>query len=101
MRLNIIPGGPQPPDLSMYPESEWEAVLTAYIAKRKPFTNRDRHRQVKKSNLEAELSANVNGDQIEQLCPMSKVENHRLVEGDTFKNNMSYNYNFTLAMRQI
>jgi hypothetical protein len=35
MQMNIIPGGPQPPDLSMNPESEQQAVLDAYIAKRK------------------------------------------------------------------
>jgi hypothetical protein len=26
-RMNIIPSGPQPPDLSMYPESEQRVVL--------------------------------------------------------------------------
>ena len=31
------------------------------------------------------MSATVSADQIEQLRPMSVVENHRLVEGDTFK----------------
>ena len=31
-QMNIIPGGPQPPDLSMYPDSEQQAVLDAYIA---------------------------------------------------------------------
>jgi hypothetical protein len=41
---------------------------------------------VKKSKLEAKLSATVSGAQIEQLHPMSKVETHRLLEGDTFKN---------------
>jgi hypothetical protein len=42
-RMNIIPGGPQPPDLSMYPESEQQAVWDAYTAKRKLFTDRNRH----------------------------------------------------------
>ena len=31
------------------------------------------------------MSATVSADQIEQLRPMSVVENHRLVEGDIFK----------------
>jgi hypothetical protein len=83
--MNIIPGGPKPPDLSKYPKSEQEAVLAAYLTKRKKFTNRDCHRRVKKSKSEAK-SATVSGAQISQLCPMSEVENHRLLEGDTFKN---------------
>jgi hypothetical protein len=49
--MNIIPGGPEPPDLSKYPESEWDAVLATYLIKRKAFTNRDRHRRVKKIKL--------------------------------------------------
>ena len=86
-RMNIIPGGPQPPDLTMYPESEHEAVLDAYIAVRKKFTDKDRHARVKKMNSEAKLSATtVKGDQNEQLRPMSVVEGNRLVDGDTFKN---------------
>ncbi len=85
-RINIIPGGPEPPDLSKYPKSEQDAVLAAYLIKMKPFTDRDCHRCVKKSKLEAKLSATVSGAQIEQLHPMSKVETHRLLEGDTFKN---------------
>jgi hypothetical protein len=84
--MNIIPGGPEPPNLSKYPESERDAVLAAYLVKRKAFTNRDRHRREKKSKSEAKLSATVSGAQIEQLRPMSKVETHRLLEGDTFKN---------------
>ncbi len=86
LQMNIIPGGPKPPDLSKYPESEQEAVLAAYLTKSKAFTDRDCHRCVKKSMLEVKLSATVSGAQIEQLRPMSKVENHRLLEGDTFKN---------------
>ncbi len=65
--MNIIPGGPEPPDLSKYPESERDAVLAAYLIKRKAFTNRDHHRRVKKSKLEAKLSGTVSGAQIEQL----------------------------------
>ena len=70
----------------MYPKSEQQAVLDAYIAKRKSFTDRDRHQRVKKKNSEAKLSATVSADQIDQLRPMSVVENHCLVKGDTFKN---------------
>jgi hypothetical protein len=84
--MNIIPGGPEPPDLSKYPESERDAVLAAYLVKRKAFTDRDCHRRVKKSKLEAKLSGTVSGAQIEQLRPISEVETHRLLEGDTFKN---------------
>ncbi len=86
LQMNIIPGGPEPPDLSKYPKSEQDAVLAAYLVKRKAFTNRDCHRCVKKSKLEAKLSATVIGAQFEQLRPMSKVETHCLLEGDTFKN---------------
>jgi hypothetical protein len=85
-RMNIIPGGPEPPDLSKYPKSEQDAVLAAYLVKRKAFTDRDRHRRAKKSKSEAKLTGPVSGAQIEQLRPMSKVETHRLLEGDTFKN---------------
>jgi hypothetical protein len=84
--MNIIPGGPEPPDLSKYPESERDAVLAAYLVKRKAFTDRDCHRCVKRSKSEALLSTTVSGAQIEQLHPMSKVETHYLLEGDTFKN---------------
>jgi hypothetical protein len=85
-RMNIIPGGPEPPDLSKYSESEQDAVLAAYLVKRIAFTKRDCHRCVKKSKSEAKLSATVSGAQIEQLRPMSEVETHHLLEGDTFKN---------------
>jgi hypothetical protein len=84
--MNIIPGGPEPPDLSKYPKSERDAVLAAYLVKRKAFTDRDPHRRRKKNKLEAKLSATISGAQIEQLHPMSEVETHRLLEGDTFKN---------------
>ncbi len=86
LQMNIIPGGPELPDLSKYPECERDAVLAAYLVKRKVFTNRDCHRRVKKSKWEAKLSATVSDAQIEQLRPMSEVETHRLLEGDTFKN---------------
>ncbi len=43
--MNIIPGGPEPPDLSNYPKSERDAVLAAYLVKRKAFTDRDCHRR--------------------------------------------------------
>jgi hypothetical protein len=86
LQMNIIPGGPEPPNLSKYFKSERDAVLAAYLVKRKAFTNRDCHRHMKKSKLEAKLSATVSGAQIEQLRPMSKVETHHLLEGDTFKN---------------
>jgi hypothetical protein len=84
--MNIIPGGPEPPDLSKYPKSERDAVVAAYLVKRKAFTDRDCHRYVKKSKSEAKLSATVSGAQIEQLRPMSEVEIHYLLEGDAFKN---------------
>ncbi len=84
--MSIIPGGPEPPDLSKYPESERDAVLATYLVKRKAFTNWDCHRLVKKSKSEAKLSATVSGAQIEQLHSMSEVETHCLLEGDTFKN---------------
>jgi hypothetical protein len=70
----------------MYPKSEQQAVVDAYTAKRKSFTDRDCHQRVKKKNLEAKLSTTVSADQIQQLRPMSVVEAHRLVEVDTFKN---------------
>ncbi len=84
--MNIIPGGPEPPNLSKYPKPERDAVLAAYLVKRKAFTNRDCHRHVKKSKSEAKLSGTVSGVQIEQLQCMSEVETHCLLEGDTFKN---------------
>jgi hypothetical protein len=70
----------------MYPESEQQAVLDAYTANRKLFTDRSHHQRVKNKNSEANLSATVSADQIEQLRPMSRVEAHRLVDGDSFKN---------------
>jgi hypothetical protein len=60
-QMNIIPGGPEPPDLSKYPKSEQDAVLAAYLVKRKAFTDKDCHRCVKKSKLEAKLSGTVSG----------------------------------------
>jgi hypothetical protein len=84
--MNIIPGGPEPPDLSKYPKSEQDAVLAAYLFKRKALTDMDCHRRVKKNKSEAKLSAIVSGAQIEKLHPMSEVETHCLLEGDAFKN---------------
>ncbi len=61
-------------------------MLDVYTAKRKSFTDRNHHQRVKKKNSEAKLSATVSADKIEQLCPMSVVDHHRLVDGDLFKN---------------
>ncbi len=72
-QMNIIPGGLEPPNLSKYPKSERDAVLAAYHAKRKAFTNRDRHRHVKKSKMEAKLSATVSGDQIDNCIPCPRL----------------------------
>jgi hypothetical protein len=43
-RKTIIPGGPQPPDLSNYPESERDSVWGKYVKARKKYADDERHK---------------------------------------------------------
>ena len=81
-RRNLLPGGPQPPDLSMFPESERQSVWATYKQARKKYTDEERQRRLKQQRG----YTGVSGDQSEQLRPMSEVETFRLNEGQIFQN---------------
>ena len=46
-RKTIIPGGPQPPDLSNYSESERSSVWGKYVKARKRYVDDERHKRLK------------------------------------------------------
>lgn len=72
-RKNLIPGGPQPPDLSNYPESERKKVWDDYVAKRKKYTDGARHNRVMKNrSIATSSSKTFLGCQNEQLRPISE-----------------------------
>ncbi len=50
-RKTIIPGGPQPPDLSNYPESEHSSIWGKYVKARKKYVDDERHKQLKANKL--------------------------------------------------
>jgi len=81
MRRNLVPGGPQPPDLTMFPESERDAVWAKYKKARKKYVDDERLKRLKKQKS----FVGVSGDQSEQLRPMTEVENNRLIEGQIFQ----------------
>ena len=85
-RKNIVPGGPQPPDLLTYPESEREKVWNDYVVKRRKFTDEARKTRMKNTksiSLSSSSSTSFCGWQNEQLRPMSEVETNRLEMGHT------------------
>jgi hypothetical protein len=81
-RRNLLPGGPQPPDLTMFPESERNAVWAKYKKARKKYADDERQKRLKKQRA----YVSVSGDQSEQLRPMTEVEKYRLTEGQIFQN---------------
>ena len=46
-RKTIILGGPQPPDLSNYPESERSSIWGKYVKARKKYVDDERHKRLK------------------------------------------------------
>jgi len=84
-RRNLIPGGPQPPDLDMFPESERGAVWTKYKKERKKYCDNERQKRLRTQNADGEGFVGVSGDQSEQLRPMTEVEKYRLIDGQIFK----------------
>ena len=87
-RKPIIPGGPQPPDLSNYPEeSQRKAVWGKYVRERKKYCDQERHKRIRQQkSVSADDNTNLHtGDQTEQLRTMSEVEKGRLLEGQVFR----------------
>jgi sRNA-binding carbon storage regulator CsrA len=84
-RKTIIPGGPQPPDLSNYPESEHSSVMGKYVKARKKFVDDERHRRLKTQKSTTKGGGHLSGDQTEQLRPMAEVEKSRLSAGNIFR----------------
>jgi len=80
-RRNLVPGGPQPPDLTMFPESERAAVWAKYKKARKKYVDDERLKRLKKQKA----FVGVSGDQSKQLRPMTDVEKNRLIEGQIFQ----------------
>ena len=84
-RKTIIPGGPQPPDLSNYPESEHSSVWGKYVKARKKFVDDERHKRLKTQKSMTNEGNRLSGDQTEQLRPMAEVEKSRLIVGNVFR----------------
>jgi hypothetical protein len=84
-RKTIIPGGPQPPDLSNYPESERSSIWGKYVKARKKYVDDERHKRLKANKSTTKGGGLLSGDQTEQLRPMSEVEKARLSVGDIFR----------------
>ena len=84
-RKPLIPGGPQPPVLSNYPESEQGAVWAKYVKERKKYVDSERHKRLKGNKSVTKNVSYLCGDQTEQLRVMSAVEKTPLSEGDIFK----------------
>ncbi len=83
----IIPGGPQPPVLSNYPESVCDSVWGKYVKARKKYVDDECHKRLKAKKSTTKGGSDLSGDQTEQLRPISKVEKARLSVGDTFQSN--------------
>ena len=73
-RKTVIPGGPQPPVLSNYPESERASVWDKYVKARKKYSSDERHKHLKAIKSTTKGGSDLSGDQTEQLRPMSDVE---------------------------
>jgi hypothetical protein len=85
-RKTIILGGPQPLDLSNYPESEFSSIWGKYVKARKKYVDDERHKRLKAKKSTTKGGGLLSGDQPEQLRPMSEVENKaRLSVGDIFR----------------
>ena len=80
-RRNLLPGGPQPPNLTMFPESERDTVWAKYKEARKKYSDDEQQKGLKKQKA----FVGVSGDQSKQLRPMSEVEKYRLSEGQIFQ----------------
>ncbi len=81
---NIVPGGPQKPDVSMCTKSEGKVLLQRYAKARKAYTDTQRTAHVK-SDKSWSKSSPFTGDQNERLCTMNKVEKSGLIDNQTFK----------------
>jgi len=84
-RKTIIPGGPQPPDLSNYSESERSSVWGKYVKARKRYVDDERHKRLKAKSSTTKGGGFLSGDQTPQLRPMSDVEKARLSVGHIFR----------------
>ncbi len=84
-RKTIIPGGPQPPDLSNYPESERDSVWGKYVKARKKYVDEERHKRLKAKKSMTKGGSDLSGDQTKQLRPMSEVEKAQLSVGHIFR----------------
>jgi hypothetical protein len=85
-RKNIIPGGPQPPDLLTYPESDRDKVWNDYVVERRKYSDEACNTRMKSTKSISLLSSmSFCGWQNEQLRPMSEVETNRLDKGQTLK----------------
>ena len=85
-RKPIIPGGPQPPDLSNYPESQRKAIWGKYVRERKKYCDQERHKRLRQQkSVSADDNNVLTGDQTKQLRTMSEVEKGRLLGGQVFR----------------
>ncbi len=81
----LIPGGPQPTDLSDYSKSQHAAGWKAYKRKRKAYIDKECRKCVKIAQSLGETVVKVySGGNTNQLHSMTKVESHQFVEQQTF-----------------
>ncbi len=81
---NLVLGGPQPPDLSNYPEDERKDVWKAYKKKRKAYNDKEHNKRAKIAR-DAGLNVSVySGCNHDQLRTMNNIESAPLLVGHSF-----------------
>ncbi len=83
-RKNMVPGGPEKPDVSMCTESKGKVLLQLYAKARKAYTDKQQTACVK-SDKSLSKSSSFTGKQNERLCTMVEVEKSGLIANQTVK----------------
>ncbi len=83
-RKNMVPSGPEKPDILMCTESKGKILLQHYAKARKAFTDKQQTAHVK-SEKSLSKSSLFTGKQNERLCTMVEVEKSGLIADQTFK----------------
>ncbi len=84
-KKNLVPGGPQKPDLTnCATDSEARVLMNQYNKERKAYTDKQRVLRVKADKSRAKASSSSSGDVTPKLRPMKEVENSRLIASHVF-----------------
>jgi hypothetical protein len=83
-RKNMVPGGPEKPDVSMCTESKGMVLLQRYAKARKAYTDNRQTAHVK-SDKSLSKSSSFTGQQNDQLRTMNEVKKSGLIDNQTFK----------------